>query len=117
MNPKGWGSVPKTLHYRNCHNCDGTDHQGFDCPLAKADCVVCGIGAGHIDKHCLAQSHREIPSSISEHVKERILKRRAIYVAKKETGAVAAHLPSHADEDELIAWLDDQEDCDDCDDE
>ena len=38
-------------NYRNCHNCDGTYHQGFDCPLAKADCAVCGIGAGHLDKH------------------------------------------------------------------
>mmetsp|Transcript_237 Transcript_237/g.448 ORF Transcript_237/g.448 Transcript_237/m.448 type:complete len:334 (+) Transcript_237:281-1282(+) len=69
--------------------------QGFDCPLAKADCAVCGIGANHLDKHCLAQCQREILSSISEHVKARILRRREIFFAmKKETGAVGPSPPS-----------------------
>eukprot|EP00966_Prymnesium_polylepis_P291585 6734548-Prymnesium_polylepis.1 len=30
---------------RHCHNCDGNDHQGFECPADKADCTVCGIAA------------------------------------------------------------------------
>ena len=54
---------------RNCHNCDGTDHKGFECTKEKADCVVCGVGAGHLDKHCLSQCDRDIPESIPERVK------------------------------------------------
>jgi hypothetical protein len=50
----------RKLHH--CHNCDGTDHKGFECPDDKADCVVCGVGAGHLDKHCLSQCDRDIAS-------------------------------------------------------
>ena len=95
--------------YRNCHNCDGTDHKGFECTKDKADCVVCGVGAGHLDKHCLSQCDRDIPGSIPERVKAKILQRRTAFFAKKETAAVALGIPSLADEDELLEWLADND--------
>ena len=94
---------------RNCHNCDGTDHKGFECPKDKADCVVCGVGAGHLNKHCLSQCDRDIPDSIPERVKAKILQRRTAFFAKKETAAVALGVPSLADEDELLEWLADND--------
>ena len=107
---KGWPA--------GCRNCDSPDHLVADCSLDKADCSVCGLAAGHLDHHCLAQSDCPIPASIPAPVKAKLLARRKAFFAKQEVAAVAIALPSLADEAELMAWLADQDsdnDCGDCD--
>eukprot|EP00966_Prymnesium_polylepis_P330905 7386501-Prymnesium_polylepis.1 len=91
-----------------CYNCGVSGHDIRACDKPKADCDVCGPGIGHTNEFCLAQCRRDIPASISEPVKQKILARRAqFFAAKNETSA--ATLPTIADEDELRAWLDQQD--------
>ena len=73
----------------------------------KADCDVCGAGAGHINAFCLAQSKRDIPASISEPSRKKILANRAKFFAAQGEAA-AATLPTLEEEDALRAWLDEE---------
>ena len=40
-------------------------------------------GIGHLPKHCLVQNEREIPASIPEQAKEKILQKRKEFIASK----------------------------------
>ena len=74
-------------HFRKiktCINCDGDGHYKSDCKKAPADCDVCGPGIGHLPKHCLVQCQRDIPASIPEAAKEKILQKRKEFFAAKE---------------------------------
>ena len=48
-----------------CFNCDTIGHHRSDCTKPPSDCSVCGVAAGHPDKHCLVQSTKPIPAGLS----------------------------------------------------
>ena len=93
---------------KQCYNCGASGHDKLDCPEAKSDCDICGVGIGHANRFCLAQTKRAIPSSIPEAVKKKILAKREAFFASKEVAAFAlTHdaLPTLEDEEELDEWL------------
>ena len=90
-----------------CYNCGLIGHDNYACEKPKADCDICGAGAGHINAFCLAQTKRDIPASINEASRKKILANRARFFAAKGEAA-AATLPTHDDENELLAWLDEE---------
>ena len=73
-----------------CFNCDTPGHTVRTCKEPKLDCDVCGAGAGHMAKHCLAKSDKEIPVSFSSAHRAAIERNRAKYQDMIKAGTAAA---------------------------
>ena len=65
-----------------CFNCDNIGHHRSDCTKPLADCSVCGVAAGHPDKHCLVQSTKPIPNGLSAKRRAEIEEARKAYGLK-----------------------------------
>ena len=77
-----------------CFNCDTTGHHRSTCTKPIATCSVCGVLAGHPDKHCLVQSDKPIPAGISSERRAKIESARKAY--KTKTGAAVLFVPNEA---------------------
>ena len=77
-----------------CFNCDTTGHHRSTCTKPLATCSVCGVLAGHPDKHCLVQSDKPIPAGISSERRAKIESARKAY--KTKTGAAVLFVPNEA---------------------
>ena len=98
MNSHASFAFVRNNHSKVCFNCDDKSGNHFHstCPKPKQACFVCGTDAGHLNKHCLAQSDREIPASLPESTKEKILKNRIAW--KQGTFKKDEHANFMADE-------------------
>ena len=83
-----------------CYNCDTKGHSLKDCSKPLLDCDICGVGAGHMAKHCLAKNNKDIPSHFSEAQKQSLLRKRAAYAKKSSASANAAE----AEDDDYLSF-------------
>ena len=73
-----------------CFNCDTPGHNIKTCKEPKLDCDLCGPGAGHMAKHCLAKNNKEIPPSFSTAHRAAIERNRIKFQEMVKAGTAAA---------------------------
>ena len=90
-----------------CCNCDTSGHRLAECPKPKSKCDTCGVGAGHMTKHCLVMQYdRPFPASMVQSTRDRISAQRDEYKKSgKLAGAVLImHGHSEVAEDDDNFW-------------
>ena len=110
----GGAAAFSSIRKKTCYNCDSDDHEGRECDQPKSNCSICGLAAGHLDKHCLAQCDRAISDSLPAAAKAKILERRKLFKASRgsATSVMMQDVPTLEQEAELLAWLEENPDAD-----